>query len=389
MNLSVIRCAILLIILGSTNAGAQDYYVVIGSFADESAATKFTGYARSMHYDATYIRNEANKLYYVYVLKTQDRKLASELTIRLQRETEFNDAWMYSGTQTKPAEVQIIKEPDISLPEIITESPVVEAETESDDYLPAAEEKPAITFEGIVKPVARGKFFKFVLSTTEGQEISGRIYNVDRAQGRDLATYNAHQYVDVLRPSREDRSITLVCEIFGYKEEVKLVDYNDPSTTEGAYQDEHGAWVIPFTLERLQKGNISVMYNVTFYKDAVIMLPRSKPELDELVHMMRLNLNYKIKIHGHNNGTEKNIRITTLGNDRNYFNMARSLSRNGSAKDLSRMRAETIKSYLVDNGIDKNRIDVYAWGGTAMLMKPGTAAATRLNNRIEIEILSD
>jgi outer membrane protein OmpA-like peptidoglycan-associated protein len=208
-------------------------------------------------------------------------------------------------------------------------------------------------------------------------------------QGRDLATYAAHQYVDVLRPLREDRSITLVCEIFGYKDEVKLVDYNDPSTTEGAYQDEHGAWVIPFTLERLQKGNISVMYNVTFYKDAVIMLPRSKPELDELVHMMNLNPNYKIKIHGHNNGTEKSIRIITLGNDRNYFNMARSLSKMGSAKELSRMRAEIVKSYLVDQGIDKNRIDTYAWGGTAMLMKPGTAAATRLNNRIEIEILSD
>jgi outer membrane protein OmpA-like peptidoglycan-associated protein len=128
------------------------------------------------------------------------------------------------------------------------------------------------------------------------------------------------------------------------------------------------------------------MYRVLFYKDAVIMTPASKPELDALVRMMEMNPDYKIKIHGHNNGNEKNIRIITLGSDKNYFGMARSLSKIGNAKELSRMRAETIKSYLIDNGIDQDRIDTYAWGGTAMLVAPGTAAAARINNRIEIEI---
>ena len=104
---------------------------------------------------------------------------------------------------------------------------------------------------------------------------------------------------------------------------------------------------------------------------------------------MKMNPTYKIKIHGHNNGNEKGIRIVTLGSDKNYFSMARSSSRTGSAKDLSQMRANAIKSYLIDNGIDKDRIDTYAWGGTAMLATPGTAAATRLNNRIEIEITHD
>jgi outer membrane protein OmpA-like peptidoglycan-associated protein len=384
MILSVIRCAFLFTFLCSMAAQAQDYFVVIGAFAEETTASKFTGYARSMRYDARYIRNESNKLFYVYVLKTTDRRAASELTVRLQRETEFTDAWMYTGIPTKPLEVELFREP-----EVLAEPPVVEPENREESISPDLEVEPTIAFDGPEKPVARGKFFKFILTTTEGKEVSGRVYNVDRIQGRDLATYTAHQYVDVLKPIRQDQSVTLVCEIFGYKEEVKLVDYADPSSAEGAYQDEHGAWVIPFTLERLQKGNISVLYNVAFYKDAVIMLPKSKPELDELVNMMKLNPNYSIKIHGHHNGTERNIRIITLGNDKNYFNMARSSSKMGSAKDLSRLRAETIKSYLVDNGIEKNRIDTYAWGGTAMLIKPGTAAATRLNNRIEIEILQD
>jgi outer membrane protein OmpA-like peptidoglycan-associated protein len=53
------------------------------------------------------------------------------------------------------------------------------------------------------------------------------------------------------------------------------------------------------------------------------------------------------------------------------------------------MRAETIKSYLIDNGVDKKRVDTYGWGGTIMLVQPGTAAATRLNNRMEIEVTQD
>jgi outer membrane protein OmpA-like peptidoglycan-associated protein len=69
--------------------------------------------------------------------------------------------------------------------------------------------------------------------------------------------------------------------------------------------------------------------------------------------------------------------------------MSGTSSTTGSAKDLSRMRAETIQNYLIDHGIASQRMETYAWGGTAMMVKPGTKAATRLNNRIEIEILED
>lgn len=374
------------LLLCSVQSLAQDYYVVIGSFAIENAAVKFTGYARNLHYDASYILNESNNLYYVYILKTQDRKLASELTIRLQKETEFQDAWMYFGKETRPAEVSLIKEQEVVSP-VLAEPPVPVEEALDVDEKP--EEKPPITFDGPTKPVARGKFFVFKLYTAEGKEIPGQLFNVDRQQARDLATYRANEYVDVLRPATKDTPLTIVCEIFGYKEVVKLIDYNDPGLTEGVVLDENGAWVVPYTLERLNKGNVSVMYNVTFYKEAVIMLPKSKTELDELVNMMKLNPNYKIKIHGHANGNEKGIRIIMLGADKNYFGMARSLSKVGSTKELSRLRAETIKSYLVDHGIDGKRIETQAWGGMVMLAKPETAIAARINNRIEIEILED
>lgn len=408
------RLLIATIVFGSSAALAQDYYVVIGSFSTQNAAVKFAGYARSLHYDADYIQNATNSLFYVYVLKTSDRKQASDQTIRLQRETEFEDAWLYHGSEMQPHDVVVKNEPAIEKPgkipaevnesvkEVIPENvkeeiskdpekveEVVPSEEVPTEVEPDEDAKPAITFEGPEKPVARGKFFKFTLETVDGKPVQGKVYNVDRVQGRDLATYKGNEYVDVLRPSVQGWPITIVSEIFGYNPVVKVIDYINPGNFKEATQDENGAWVIPFKLERLKKGDVSVMYKVAFYKDAVIMLPSSKPELDELVRMMQANPNYKIKIHGHNNGNERNLRIIMLGSDKNYFGMARSLSKVGSSRELSRLRAETIKSYLVDHGIAKNRIDTYAWGGTAMMVKPNTAIAVRLNNRVEIEILED
>lgn len=129
------------------------------------------------------------------------------------------------------------------------------------------------------------------------------------------------------------------------------------------------------------------MYNVSFYKDAVIMLPRAKEELDELVHLMKSNPAYEIKIHGHTNGNEKR-KITALGESRNYFDVKGSVGKNGTAKELSKDRAEAVKQYLVEHGIAANRMDIMAWGGTNMLVKE-TSSSARLNDRIEIEIMKD
>src|SRR5690606_21091599 len=160
-----------------------------------------------------------------------------------------------------------------------------------------------------------------------------------------------------------------------------------PGTTEGAYQDEHGAWVIPYKLERLQKLDVSVMYKVSFFRDAVVMTRESKPEMDQLVSMMKLNPEYKIKVHAHCNGNNDR-RIIALGTPKNYFDIKGSNEIPGSAKQLTSMRAEAVVSYLSENGINADRIKTYSWGGTNMLVGE-TSSSARLNDRIEIEILND
>jgi outer membrane protein OmpA-like peptidoglycan-associated protein len=61
---------------------------------------------------------------------------------------------------------------------------------------------------------------------------------------------------------------------------------------------------------------------------------------------------------------------------------------NGSAKELSKQRAEAVRDYLVEHGIDKSRMEIMAWGGLNMMVGENSASA-KLNDRIEIEILED
>lgn len=359
----------------------QYYYVVIASYSDEAHADKYMGYARSKQFDAQRILNNANKLWYVYVLKTTDREDAILQTKRLQQQTEFKDTWLYSGTpdavvaeDTEKKDVEEIKQ---ALPpeEHVVVSAIV-------DSTQAVSEKPETE-----EMKAKGKLFKFTIQTAEGSPVElAEVHDVDYRRGRDLATFKANRYVDILKPAKKE-PMTLVCGIFGYKEVVKKIDYDNPAIAEGASQDEHGAWTIPFTLERMKKGDASIMYHVSFYKDAVIMLPDSKSELDELVNMMKSDPNYVIKIHGHSNGNNKR-KIIDLGKTKNYFSVNGSYQHEGTSKELSKLRAEAVQRYLSENGIEKDRSSIYAWGGLNMLV-PENSNSAKLNDRIEIEILKD
>jgi outer membrane protein OmpA-like peptidoglycan-associated protein len=389
-------CTVLPFILQAQDA-PKYYYVVIGGFAIESNAQKFSGYVRANRYDATYDYNSERKLHYVYILKTEEKDQAFDMTRELQLSSEFKDAWVFYGTldrdqatakteppaikeepkETAPADTtaQVIQQPEPQLPDTTSAQPATEALAPTISALP----------EFDPKMVVKGKLIRFVIEDPDGKLIPGAVHHVDYSRGRDIATFEAGKYLDILPPNSANNPMTIVCAIFGYKEVVKEIDYNQPQATAGAMRDENNAWVIPYKLEPLNTGDVSVMYRVSFYKDAVVMLPPSKGELDQLVNMMNANPNYRIKIHGHCNGTNSR-RIIALGSSKNYFDMAGSNEIKGSAKELSRLRAEAVQTYLADHGIDVGRTELFAWGGSNMLVSE-TSTSAKLNDRIEIEIM--
>lgn len=370
---------------------SQHHYVIVGAFAKESNAQKFTGYVKSLRYSASYELNTSKNYFYVYVLRTDDKAEAQSQVRELQQNSEFKDAWLFTGRLKgdKETEIVVAEKPtvqEIKEPEIATvvpdDKPVDSVSLKTDEVTPPVS---VVGPEPELK--VKGKLFKFIIRTVDGKPLQGEVHNVDLRRGRDIASYKSDAYVDLVHPSSATNPMSIVCGIFGYKEVVKFLDYKNPVEEYGVARDDKGAWVVSFQLERMKKGDVSVMYHVTFYKDAVVMLPVSKTEMDELVNMMKNNPNYEITIHGHCNGNNSR-RIIALGENKNYFNNVGSDERNGSAKELSRLRAEAVRQYLEDNGIDKSRSQIYAWGAQNMLVSE-TSKSARLNDRIEIEIRND
>ncbi len=377
----------------SLYAHAQQYYAVVGAFRNESNAIKFTGFVKSRFFQATYELHPTRKLFYVYALKSANKKEVLDQVKNLQADKLFSDAWFFKGQlgaeQPPLATEPVTPEPPDPVIVTLTETQLVTPDsTRVDADTTIIAEEPTVTETTPAQPLkAKGRFFKFVITDPSGLPIDGMVHHVDLKVGRDLASYKSNEYSDVPTPADRKDPMAVVCGIFGYKEITQFVDYNNPSFTEGATVDENGVWAIPFALERLKKGDLTVMYDVSFYKDAVIMLPQSQQELDELLNMMNHNPNYEIKIHGHCNGKQKR-KIIMLGKNRNYFDIQGSEDKNGTAKELSKLRAEAVRDYLTEHGVAKKRMEIMEWGATNMLVKENSPGA-RLNDRIEIEILKD
>ncbi|HEY8935253.1 MAG TPA: OmpA family protein, partial [Cyclobacteriaceae bacterium] len=134
-------------------------------------------------------------------------------------------------------------------------------------------------------------------------------------------------------------------------------------------------------------GDIVVLYNVFFFKDAAVMMPESKYEVDNLLEMMNENPKCRIRLHGHTNGNATG-KIISMGETKNFFSLTGSKEGLGTAKALSQERASVIRDYLVENGIDTRRMEIKAWGGKRGLYDKESTKA-RENVRVEVEIIED
>jgi outer membrane protein OmpA-like peptidoglycan-associated protein len=143
--------------------------------------------------------------------------------------------------------------------------------------------------------------------------------------------------------------------------------------------------IIPLPLERVRKGDYIEMEGVKFFNNAALFTPGSERELNELLAMMEENPDYNIRLHGHTNGSQSRD-IVSLGSSADFFTPSVSNEKTtASAKELSLLRAELVKAYLVSKGITAERISTKGEGGKQMIFDPkGTLAG--LNDRVEVEI---
>lgn len=236
------------------------------------------------------------------------------------------------------------------------------------------------------KDEVSGKNFYFYLFRADNlATVDGEVDAIDFEKSRRMATYQGNVPVKVIMPSGKTKQISFVCEVFGYRKQQKEFDPASPPAD--LYLDDKGNLVVPFELRRMQKGDIAIMYNVFFFKDAAVMRPESRYEVNNLLDLLVENPTYKVMIHGHTNGnaTGKIIRMDTPGN---FYTLTGTKQGFGSAKQLSEERAIVIREFLVNSGISPERMQIKAWGGKKPIHDKHSVRANE-NVRVEIEILSE
>jgi outer membrane protein OmpA-like peptidoglycan-associated protein len=399
------------------NADDHPNYVVIGAFSIHQNAIRFTSHAHNdLNMPAHFELNKDRKLYYVYVLSTLDRNHAIKVAMKLRNESEFTDTWVYSGdlgmqtsadgNPSKGVDINPVTQQKInsitsneqkedqknaSASEMPSDANLLPARTENPATAKNAEEKSSESKTSTGSKDAdevEGKTFVFkIYRGVDNEPVEGDVDAVDSEKARKLASYKGNAPVKVSSPPGTSGNLSLVCDVFGYRKVQREINYNAPEG-EDIEKDDQGNIVVPFELIRLQKGDIAVMYNVYFYKDAAVMRPESRYEVSSLHDMMKENPKYKIKIHGHTNGGASGKIIQKAKESDNFFSLSQTTDSFGSAKKLSQERAQIIKDYLISVGIDPSRMIIKAWGGKRPIHDKHHSRAQE-NVRVEIEILED
>ena len=122
---------------------------------------------------------------------------------------------------------------------------------------------------------------------------------------------------------------------------------------------------IDFRLTPAKKGESFRLDNLQFRANSYVIKSESWEELDELAIFMRNNSKLLVEIGGHTNGLC----------DDEYCN------------NLSRQRAEAVKTYLQEKGIDASRIEAVGYGKSRPIASDDTPEGRSLNQRVEVTIL--
>lgn len=376
---------------------AQDvtnYYVTIGVFTKLGNATRLTEKANKQSLDANYAMNPSRGLHYVYVLSTTEKRKAFALAIKLRAETEYKDAWVYEG---KLGEVAIAKN-EVPITEEKSKEPIVEIKPTEPEVKPIIEPtvidsttivKQSEEVKPVEKPVEKKPvgipfYFKLV-SVADGSEVkSGQVHVQENVRATQYQAFKVGEVVYLEAPKNPRGSYTVVTQVPGYSPISTVFNYKNPAGQKGSLDET----IIELPVTKAKKGDYIDFNNVKFFKNASILLPASQNELDGLVDLMKENTKYKIKVHGHVNGNQ-NRESFVRGPSSAFFTTNPSNDKavkNMSPKDLSTFRAETVKDYLVSQGIDASRVSIKGEGGKIPLYPEGGTLG-QFNDRVEIEFI--
>jgi outer membrane protein OmpA-like peptidoglycan-associated protein len=373
-------------------AQTSSYYVVIGAFKSEDNAKKYMAKAQELNIPAVYAQHPVSNSYYVYVRRSANRSSAN-VTMTSMREEGFEQAWVFEGnlgdhnplaiaatSQKKPSPVTEKSVPSETLP-----SPTQDAHVEQPASEVAVTENPITPSESSdnptdAAPVPAGKPFIFKLTNQKtGEKVNGMVRLLESERATEYIAYNANEKINVVPPFNKAGKYVAICQVVGYKIAKKQISYKSKT-------NDASEVTVPIVLVPVTKGDYVELEGISFIENSDVMKPESQQSLNELVSMLEDNERYKIRIHGHTNGNDAR-EIISLTEDGDFFSLdGANEPRQGSAKELSALRANTIKRYLITKGIAESRIEARGEGGKQPIFESKSPMAGA-NARVEVEII--
>jgi outer membrane protein OmpA-like peptidoglycan-associated protein len=230
-----------------------------------------------------------------------------------------------------------------------------------------------------------------VVNAKNNNPVNTIVQVIDGANNKKVDRVPSNQLTYVPIYAAANRKKIFVIDAFSFRKESFELDLDNLRNDSAANQIAlvNDTVVLNFELERYRKKDIFAAYNIFFYDDASVMLPKSKYELESLLEMLKENPKVAIRIHGHTNSSSMGKIISLEPGDKEFFRLtAKNKEGFGTAVMLSKRRAESIKYYLEFNGIKAPRLDIKGWGGKKMIYDRDVPLAHK-NKRVEIEILED
>lgn len=144
-------------------------------------------------------------------------------------------------------------------------------------------------------------------------------------------------------------------------------------TADGYFFDERIIEVRPFedqeiiiSLNRISSGKSIKIEDIQFKPGTSEIVPSSEPKLNRLKDFLALNSELNVEIQGH---------VFDIGEN------------SVMGQKISEARAKRIVKFLVDHGIDKNRLDAVGYGNTRPIFaEPKLFAEEQANRRVEVLI---
>ena len=206
------------------------------------------------------------------------------------------------------------------------------------------------------------------------------------AAGSAIAKFISEQIDDTHAiEHRGDTPTALPAEALGVKVTVYLLEKDnavkEKDLAQALFPEEFFASGVP---QNAAQGTRFRMFELVFFGNSALLKNQDCQELQDLVALLKLREDLIIRIEGHVNGNMGG-RYLKKAAKTNPEHVAYE-----NATHLSLARAETVKKFLSEQGIDPERIEVEGRGGRDKLFpNPQSEAQNDANRRIEVLVLAE